>query len=454
MDKLKNYNSKRDFNKTKEPRGKGSHSGKKLKFVVQHHAAKKDHYDLRLEWKGVYISFAVPKGPSFDPKDKRLAVKVEDHPVSYGTFEGTIPKGEYGGGTVMLWDRGYWEPYKDHKVDFEKGPVKFILKGKRLNGCWTLVPFKEDNWLLIKEKDEYAKRFDIKRYKTSIKTKRTMEEIAKNVTPLKDIEISNPEKIIYPKDKITKGDIVEYYKDISKRMLPLIENRLISTVRTPAGIDGERFFMKHLNTDSKDLGKKMIADEDGVKKDYYYIKNVNGLISEVQMNSYEFHIWGSHKDKLNHPDMIVFDLDPDEELSLKRVRDGVKDLKSILDELKLKSFLKTSGGKGYHVVVPIELPSFKKCESIAKTVAELMTTRWPDKYTTNMRKEKRKGKIFIDYFRNQKGATSVAPYSLRVRDGAPISFPISWSKLDEIKPNEITIKNYKKYLNGRDPYRF
>ena len=122
--KLTKYNKKRDFNKTKEPKGIEKKSkSKNLSFVIQHHLARKDHYDLRLEYKGVYISFAVPKGPSFKTTDKRLAVRVEDHPLSYGNFEGTIPKGEYGAGTVMLFDKGTWQPYKDKKVDFSNGPV-------------------------------------------------------------------------------------------------------------------------------------------------------------------------------------------------------------------------------------------------------------------------------------------------------------------------------------------
>ena len=145
MANLKKYNSKRNFNKTKEPVGKVRKKKKvKLRFVIQHHIARKDHYDLRLEWNGVYVSFAVPKGPSFNPKDKRLAVKVEDHPLSYGNFEGTIPKGEYGGGTVMLFDKGYWIPSKGDKINFNDGTIKFKLNGKRFVGNWTLVHFKDD----------------------------------------------------------------------------------------------------------------------------------------------------------------------------------------------------------------------------------------------------------------------------------------------------------------------
>ena len=124
---LKDYNKKRNFNKTKEPVGKRAKKHKTLRFCIQHHIARKDHYDLRLEWDGVLKSWAVPKGPSYNDKDKRLAIMVEDHPTSYRNFEGTIPKGEYGGGTVMLWDKGYWEPIEGYKPNFKEGPIKFVL---------------------------------------------------------------------------------------------------------------------------------------------------------------------------------------------------------------------------------------------------------------------------------------------------------------------------------------
>lgn len=456
MTSLKKYNSKRNFEKTSEPVGKKStKTGKRLKFVVQHHDARRDHYDLRLEWNGVYVSFAVPKGPSFDTKDKRLAVKVEDHPISYGTFEGTIPKGEYGGGTVMLWDRGYWTPHKDYIPDFENGPVKFELKGERLKGKWALVKFKEDNWLLIKEVDEFIGDLDISKFKTSIKTGRTMKEIAEGLTRSKKeilANITNPDKIIFEKEKITKRDIMEYYSLISKRMMPFLENRLISVVRSPNGIKNDKFFMKHLNSESKNLGKKRIRDKSGDGDEYYYIKNQGGILDEVQMNSYEFHIWGSKQYSIQKPDLLVFDLDPDEGLGIKKVRQGVKDLKKILDDLGLKSFLKTSGGKGYHIYVHLKSSSWKKTEKIAEDIATVMCTSWPDKYTTNMRKENRKGKIFIDYFRNKMEATSVCPYSLRLKSKAAVSCPIFWSELDKIKPSDITIKNIKERLRKKDPW--
>lgn len=161
---LKEYNKKRDFKVTKEPSGKkkvSSKRKKKLTFVVQEHHASHLHYDFRLEWEGVLKSWAVPKGPSEDPNDKRLAVQTEDHPLAYGKFHGTIPKGEYGGGEVFIWDNGTWEPEGDPEYGFEKGHLQFTLKGKKLKGKWHLVRthFKSSegrpkNWLLMKAKDD------------------------------------------------------------------------------------------------------------------------------------------------------------------------------------------------------------------------------------------------------------------------------------------------------------
>jgi bifunctional non-homologous end joining protein LigD len=194
MTRLSDYNSKRDFSKTGEPRGKlGKRAGKALRFVIQRHDATRLHYDLRLELDGVYKSWAVTKVPSLDPAVKRLAVEVEDHPIDYGTFEGIIPEGEYGGGTVQLWDRGTWMPENPESPEsaLEKGHLKFELKGARMKGGWALVRMKDrpssgrakvrHNWLLIKERDAAArpdKPDALSSEVTSVKTGRTLEEIA------------------------------------------------------------------------------------------------------------------------------------------------------------------------------------------------------------------------------------------------------------------------------------
>jgi bifunctional non-homologous end joining protein LigD len=190
--KLKEYRRKRDFSRTSEPRGGRVRAARKLAYVIQKHAATNLHYDLRLELDGVMKSWAVPKGPSLDPSVKRLAMQVEDHPVEYNAFEGTIPKGEYGGGTVMLWDRGTYEyggddpdPIEGLRRGYEKGDFKFVLHGKRLKGSWVLVRIRrgapnKPQWLLIKHRDEYANpESDVAaEYQTSVTTRRTMEAIA------------------------------------------------------------------------------------------------------------------------------------------------------------------------------------------------------------------------------------------------------------------------------------
>lgn len=446
MKKLKEYNQKRNFSKTKEPLGNIELNNKKLRFVVQHHLARKEHYDLRLEWKGTMKSWAIPKGPSYNSKDKRLAIKVEDHPLSYRNFEGTIPQGEYGGGTVMIWDEGYWEPL--FKPNFENN-LKFKLKGARLKGTWTLVPFKKNNWLLIKDQDHYLGYSDIKTFKTSVRTGKTMEEV--NGTK-SWIGITSENKVIFPSQKITKGDIVNYYEKIGPRMLPYIIMRLFSVVRSPEGINKDIFFKKHFENIYKTLGKKKLKNDQGKKEDYYYIKDINGLLSEVQMNSFEFHIWGSKVTSLEKPDVMIFDLDPDEKLDIAQIRNGVRDLKKILDELGIKSFLKTSGGKGYHVVAKVKSSNWEKHREIAKNIAILMEAKWPDQYTSNMRKNARKGKIFIDWIRNTRASTSVAPYSLRIKKAAGISMPIKWSEIDKIKPDEIKMADAIKRLKRKDPW--
>ncbi len=461
---LQKYNSKRNFKKTLEPIGKIKKSTPKLRFVVQHHLARKDHYDLRLEWNGTMKSWAVPKGPSYNSKDKRLAIMVEDHPISYRNFEGTIPKGEYGGGTVMIWDEGYWEPLTKITKNFKVEMIKFILKGTHLKGMWTLVHFKEDNWLLIKEKDEYNEYQDITKIKRSIRTDRTMAEIANN-KPIKntktkkdeaiveDIKISNPDKVIFKNPKITKLDIALYYHKVADRMMPYLKERIISTIRMPDGYGCEKFFKKHLENQNPGIGKINLKSTNNKKEDYYYIENSLGLISEVQMNSFEFHTWGSKVKHLEQPDIMVFDLDPDEKLNINKLREGVKDLKSILDGLDLKSYLKTSGGKGFHILVPIKQKmSWEEFRETARNIAKLMEAKWPCKYTSNIRKNKRTGKIFIDWVRNTRSSTSVAPYSIRLRKKCAVSMPIKWSELDKIKPDEITLEMAIKRLKRKDPW--
>ncbi|MCH5171904.1 MAG: non-homologous end-joining DNA ligase [Erysipelotrichales bacterium] len=244
-----------------------------------------------------------------------------------------------------------------------------------------------------------------------------------------DIAISHPQRII--DGKIKKIDIIKYYEQISSIILPFVANRPVSEIRCHSDIQSAFFRKHHSNSD-----------------DLIYVKDKNSLILECQNGTIEFHMYG-YNVKTNQPHIMVFDLDPDDKLSLKKVRRGVLDLKTILDKLNLKSFLKTSGGKGYHVVIPFsKVTNYRKFESFAKKVAVIMEKTWPDLYTTNIKKDARNGKIFIDYLRNKKSATCVAPYSLRARKNFPISFPISWADLNKFTPNKVNIKNIKRYLDN------
>jgi len=219
------YYSKRDFGVTKEPRGKVVRGQGKHRFVIQRHAATRLHYDLRLELNGVYKSWAVTKTPSLDPAVKRLAVEVEDHPIEYGTFEGTIPKGQYGGGTVQLWDRGTWTSQTDDpERDLKRGSLKIVMDGERMQGKWALIRLRDrdegsgrkvrHNWLLIKETDDEAKRGAagdaLAKQVTSVKTGRTLDEIAARSTKVwnsnrsTDANVKALKKTAAPKKKTAK----------------------------------------------------------------------------------------------------------------------------------------------------------------------------------------------------------------------------------------------------------
>jgi bifunctional non-homologous end joining protein LigD len=270
---------------------------------------------------------------------------------------------------------------------------------------------------------------------------------------IEGVKISNPDKVIFADLGITKGDVILYYAKVAERMLPYASHRILSIVRCPKGISQTCFYKKHPGPGSKGVVTIPVVGSDGDSDDYFYIENVSGLIYEAQMGTLEFHIWGSRVDQLEKPDLMVFDLDPDEGMDLNKVRQGVRDMKNMLDELSLNAYLKTSGGKGYHVVVPLKPSvSWKEFYDFAKRVAEVMEQRWPDRYTSNVRKVKRKGKIFIDWIRNGRGATSIAPYSLRARKGAGVSMPIGWDELDTVAPDGVNMAEALRRISEVDPW--
>lgn len=822
---LRVYKQKRNFKKTPEPAGKvGPKKGKSL-YIIQKHAASHLHYDFRLELNGVLLSWAVPKGPCLDPSVKRLAMHVEDHPLAYGSFQGIIPKGQYGGGTVMLWDQGKWICEDDNPTAaYHKGDLTFQLQGAKLKGRWKLIRMRgnDKTWLLMKLKDEYAapiKKFDItaeepnsvlnnetmeeitenyahvwsknglekapkrkttkpaktltkkkisldlkhfkksvfpkdiypelatlvdeppkgkewlheikldgyrliafkknnrtwlktrnnndwtnqfqiiadeinklpiddiildgevvlldqhqhsdfqllqnsiknnqdkpfiyytfdllyyKQYnlmhlplierknllkkiiakntetlrysdhvvgsgdkvfqkscelglegivskncqssyaqkrtldwlkikclkrqefviggfnppkgkrkffgslllgtfnkrnefvyngnvgtgfteaslkslyelfqkyktdqmpfakrppgssrtiwlkpvliaeiefsdwtednalrhpsfkglrtdkppKTVIKEKETpVENITKTATEEKserDYKLTNPHKILYPEDQITKEDVANYYDKIHKWILPYIINRPLTLVRCPKNYQ-DCFFQKHIGEHSPSSVNGIMIKEKESKGEYIYIKDRAGLLALAQMGALELHPWGSQVDDVEYPDIIIFDLDPAPDVPWKKVVEAAFDVKKYLTKLKLKSFVKTTGGKGLHVAIPIK-PKYdwEEIKNFAHAFVDYLVMKSPEKYVGKMTKAIRKGKIFIDYMRNQRGATFVAPYSTRARKGAPVSTPIDWNELtDNINDTFYTIKTLPDRLKKlkKDPWK-
>ncbi len=789
---LKTYSEKRDFDITPEPRAEVIEAGgERLAFVVQKHDASRLHYDFRLEHGGVLWSWAVTKGPSTDPSEKRLAVRTEDHPISYGDFEGTIPEEEYGGGTVMLWDQGWWEPLHDPAEGIASGKLHFRLHGARMRGGWVLVRMrgkkneKRENWLLIKEKDDHAGRTAdalTNKYRVSVTTGRSMRSIAAGTEPLGAVEhdaplprfrkvqlatlrdappegegwiheakydgyrclmavgkggvrlytrngkdwsdrfgalcgpaaaipcgaalidgeviagpgggdfstlqtalkkgnpltfyafdllsrdgedltdaplterraaleemlgdmpprgpirlspciegpgemvlaaicdaggegivskrseapykggrgtawikskcirraefvvigwspsdkrgrafsslllgsyehgelvyrgrvgtgfdsddldalkskldriarktspvpgdlpsetkdaqwvtpslvaevayteftaegrirhgvfhglredkeakevsakaeaetdsgddgdteiggmrISSAGRVVYPDAKVTKGDVARHYALVADRFLDHAADRPVSLLRCPSGIEDDCFFQKHAGKGFPDaLGTVAIEEKDGETADYMYLPNAEAVLGAVQMGTLEFHIWGAARDKLEKPDRMVFDLDPDEGLGFDRVKEAAFEIRDALDRIGLETAAMVTGGKGVHVIVPLRRTAgWDTVKGFAQTFCHVLAERHPDRYTATMSKAKRKGRIFLDWLRNERGATAIAPYALRARSGAPVAVPVEWDELKALKvANGFRMGDMEKRLSRACP---
>ena len=249
--------------------------------------------------------------------------------------------------------------------------------------------------------------------------------------PAETVKITNRERVIYPESGETKGQLADYYRDIAGLMLPVAANRPVSLVRCPQGRASKCFFQKH---DAGTFGKAVkhvpIREKDGGHEDYIYIDSAEGLQACVQMGTIEFHGWGSRADAVEMPDRMIFDLDPDEGLDFEAVKSAAKHIHDRLADIGLTSFAMLSGGKGVHVIAPLVTGhSWDAHKDFAKRFAEALSLAEPDCFVAQMSKAKRVGKIFIDYLRNQRGATAVLPYSARARAGAPVAAPVAWGEL-------------------------
>jgi bifunctional non-homologous end joining protein LigD len=247
------------------------------------------------------------------------------------------------------------------------------------------------------------------------------------------IKISSPDRIIYPELGLTKKDLADYYAQVEPLIMVDAAKRPMTVIRCPGGRTGECFFQKHdKGTFGEHVKQIPIKEKDGKTENYLYFDEIRGLLACVQMGTIEFHGWGSKIDKVEYPDRLVFDLDPDVGLDFGKVKEAAVRLRGLLQDLGLKSFPLLSGGKGIHVVVPLDASTdWPTVKSFADRFSRAISEAEPEMFTANIRKVERKGRIFLDWLRNQRGATAVMPYSARAREGAPVSAPIAWDELDE-----------------------
>jgi bifunctional non-homologous end joining protein LigD len=680
---LSEYRKKRRFERTSEPTGKEPlEHGRR--FVVQMHAASHLHYDFRLELDGVLKSWAVPKGPSLDPSERRLAMQTEDHPLAYADFEGIIPAGEYGGGTVLLWDRGVWVPLGPASRDLAKGTLRFLLFGEKLGGAFVLARDRdrdrENAWRLTKEPDDAAVPVAEGRVTEtgteSVATGRSLDEVARDrdrtwrsnrgrghdperktrpaevprlprprpelpdkktkvprgdaflheiaadgerllivveggraalrndrgrdrtaafpslvdaaerlglgqvvldgvVTHLlpdgttsaaglgeeaddpdtlvhyafdllsiegKDLGelplevrkarlhavltalagpssalryadhvvgsgelvfekacalsatgvlskrrdaahrggksdawtfvpcrkqraartrspslvLSNPDRVMYPDVGLTKADLAAYYADVARFMVPHVVGRPLTLVRCPDGMSGECLYMRHSRVWSPPGLRKVSIQEKTKVGEYLIADDAAGLLALVQMDILEIHTWNSDAADVDRPNRIVIDLDPDEGIPFSRVVEGARLAREILASVGLDSFVKTTGGKGLHVVAPlVPRAAWDECFAFSRKVAQAMVRTDPSGFTTQMPKARRKGKILIDYLRNNRTNTSIAAFSTRARAGAPVSVPVRWNELDDLAPPGFDVHSVRRRLSRlrRDPWK-
>jgi bifunctional non-homologous end joining protein LigD len=463
---LKQYKAKRNFRETPEPAPRPAKGHRKPIFVVQEHHASRLHYDFRLEADGVLKSWAVPKEPSMDPADKRLAVHVEDHPLAYATFKGRIPEGQYGAGIVKIWDHGTYDNLLANKAEpqtvtegIENGRVEIELHSNKLKGRFALIRMRggklggKYNWLLIKMKDEYAKPGSANgsasaksakatsRKKTAASPKRTKVGAQSDGN---GVVITHPDKIMYPDDGITKGEVVEFYRRIAPWLLPHLQDRPVTLERLPDGLGADKphFWQKDTPRYCPDwIPRIELPSETGKPVHYVLVNDLNTLLYLVNQGTLTFHIWFSRVQDLDRPDFVLFDLDRSQ-AEFADVVDVARKLHGVLQEEGVKPLLKTSGKTGLHVLVAWESEGgYDEARRWAEWMAEKVVEALPQQATIERSKAKRSSRVYVDVMQNARGHHAVPPYVLRAVPGAPVSTPLAWRELTpRLDPRQFNLK--------------
>jgi bifunctional non-homologous end joining protein LigD len=277
---------------------------------------------------------------------------------------------------------------------------------------------------------------------------------AKEAIELDGVRLTSPEKVLYPEQGVTKRELAEYYVAVAGVMLPHVARRPITLVRCPTGRAKKCFYQRHAGSGVPSELKEVAIE--GFEEPYLYLQDVRGLIALVQMGVLEIHPWNSHVDRPHKPDQVIFDLDPGEGLAFSDIVTAAHELRARLDGMGLTSVPKTTGGKGLHLLVPIERRyEWRDVKSFAKAVGDALSKDAPDRYLTRQSIAERRGRIYIDYLRNDPTSTAVAPYSTRSREGAPVSVPLTWEEvIPSLDPQAFTVRTVPARVAGlkADPW--
>lgn len=513
---LETYRSMRDFERTPEPAGDQPAPGTGARrFVVQRHRARRLHYDVRFEIDGVLVSWAVPRGPTLDPKARRLAVHVEDHPLEYADFEGVIPAKQYGGGDVIVWDRGTWEPYTsdDPAAEVAAGQLHAELHGSRLRGHFVLVrsgdagDHGKEQWLMLHKKDEHAvDGWDAEDYPTSVVSGLTNDEVKADPARLwrsdlpaaqasvelhapavagptedelaaldelgqagtwevlgRSLRVTNLDKVLFPgrddEPPVTKRELVRYAARIAPVTLPYLRGRAINLHRYPQGAGQRGFWHKQLPDHAPEWLPRWDNPEadPGETSTYLVADEPAALVWAANFGALEWHAWTSRTEEPHRPTYALVDLDPgpttawDDLLLMARLH------RDAFAHLGVRAYPKLTGRRGIQVWVPIATgPGFDETRAWVERLSRTVGAVVPDLVSWRWEVRERGGRARLDYTQNAINKTLVAPYSPRAAAGAPVSAPITWDELDEdwLRPDAFTVRTVLDRVAERgDPFR-
>jgi bifunctional non-homologous end joining protein LigD len=421
------------------------------------------HFDFRLEVDGVLRSWAVPKGPSTDPRVKRLAVEVEDHRLEYADFEG-VTGGGGGSGAVIVWDAGHYtnlDPEQSVLDAIAAGHVKVWLEGEKLRGGWTLQRTgkgRKPQWLLIKRRDEEAdgKSLDPARSEPrSVKSGRTIEQVAASAqrgsgtirAGMRSVEIPHPDKALFERPTITKLDLARHYERVAEVMIPHVRDRPLALQAFPQGIDGQGFFMKSVPKHFPSWIATTKVPKRGGFLTQALANDAATLIYLVGQNVITPHIWLSRADELRQPDRLIIDLDPAPGVRFSEIRAAAREAGARLRDAGLATFAMVTGSRGVHVVCPLRRgPTFTDVHSFARALAEAMVADDPRHLTLEWHRSERGRRIYMDVNRINYAQHVVAPYGVRPRPRGPVAMPIEWDELSDarLKPDRWTVRTAAK----------